>query len=378
MRTAATSDGRLLGRDVECWFDTGAYADNGPRSTATGGDAAPGPYRWDGVPRRRPLRLHEHRARPAATARSGRRTCSGSARARSTRSRAAWARSARAPPPEPVPAGRGDPRRRQAARRRPGRRRRAGGGGRRLGRAEGAAGRARRVGRTARGGCAPGLDAPSCGWRPTAASRCSSGTTEMGQGPRTVFAQIAAEVLGIEAETVVVRGTDSRFTPYDRSTGASRSTTLAGLAVMRAAEDVRTQLEEIAGAPELEPATLSRPDRAPLRAGRRRADRTRRGAPRGHAAPTPRARSSGRSASARRRSSVDPDTGVVEVLRTATVADVGRAINPQLVERQDEGATMQGIGNALLRGDAVRGRLPAELDPARLPRADVRGHAGRR
>jgi len=35
------------------------------------------------------------------------------------------------------------------------------------------------------------------------------------------------------------------------------------------------------------------------------------------------------------------------VLRSATVADVGRAINPQLVERQDEGATMQGIGNAL-------------------------------
>ena len=44
---------------------------------------------------------------------------------------------------------------------------------------------------------------------------------------------------------------------------------------------------------------------------------------------------------------VDPDTGFVEVLRTATVADVGRAINPQLVERQDEGATLQGIGNAL-------------------------------
>ena len=47
VRTAATSDGRLLGRDVECWFDTGAYADNGPRVTATGGDAAPGPYRWE-------------------------------------------------------------------------------------------------------------------------------------------------------------------------------------------------------------------------------------------------------------------------------------------------------------------------------------------
>src|SRR4029079_16150447 len=46
MRPAATGDGRLLARDVECLFDTGAYADNGPRVVATGGDAAPGPYRW--------------------------------------------------------------------------------------------------------------------------------------------------------------------------------------------------------------------------------------------------------------------------------------------------------------------------------------------
>ncbi len=44
---------------------------------------------------------------------------------------------------------------------------------------------------------------------------------------------------------------------------------------------------------------------------------------------------------------VDRATGQVKVTRTATIADSGRAINPQLVERQDEGATMQGIGNAL-------------------------------
>src|SRR5262249_56194783 len=44
---------------------------------------------------------------------------------------------------------------------------------------------------------------------------------------------------------------------------------------------------------------------------------------------------------------VDTDTGVVTVLRTSTVADVGKAINPQLVTRQDEGATLQGIGNGL-------------------------------
>jgi CO/xanthine dehydrogenase Mo-binding subunit len=44
---------------------------------------------------------------------------------------------------------------------------------------------------------------------------------------------------------------------------------------------------------------------------------------------------------------IDEDTGRVRVLKTATVADVGKAINPQLVERQDEGGTLQGLGNAL-------------------------------
>ncbi|MEX0946703.1 MAG: molybdopterin cofactor-binding domain-containing protein, partial [Acidimicrobiia bacterium] len=49
MRTAATASGDLLGRDVEIWLDTGAYADNGPRVTATAGDAGPGPYRWPSI-----------------------------------------------------------------------------------------------------------------------------------------------------------------------------------------------------------------------------------------------------------------------------------------------------------------------------------------
>ena len=56
---------------------------------------------------------------------------------------------------------------------------------------------------------------------------------------------------------------------------------------------------------------------------------------------------------------VDPDTGVITVLRTATVADVGKAINPQLVERQDEGATLQGIGNALFEEMRLRRRPDA-------------------
>ncbi len=89
MRTAATRDGRLLAREVECWFDTGAYADNGPRVVATGGDAAPGPYRWAAVPGRRRLRLHEHRAGRLLPRLRGDAPAVDRASCRSTRSRAA-------------------------------------------------------------------------------------------------------------------------------------------------------------------------------------------------------------------------------------------------------------------------------------------------
>jgi CO/xanthine dehydrogenase Mo-binding subunit len=44
---------------------------------------------------------------------------------------------------------------------------------------------------------------------------------------------------------------------------------------------------------------------------------------------------------------VEPDTGTVQVRKVATCADVGKAINPQLVHRQDEGGAIQGLGNAL-------------------------------
>ena len=45
---------------------------------------------------------------------------------------------------------------------------------------------------------------------------------------------------------IIVRGGDTRLTPYDRSTGASRSTTLAGKAVQLADREVRDQLMTIA------------------------------------------------------------------------------------------------------------------------------------
>ena len=63
-------------------------------------------------------------------------------------------------------------------------------------------------------------------------------STEMGQGSRTALAQIAARELGVPLEAVAVGQSDTRFTPFEWTTGASRTTTVVGLAVQAACADL--------------------------------------------------------------------------------------------------------------------------------------------
>ena len=69
-----------------------------------------------------------------------------------------------------------------------------------------------------------------------------TGSTELGQGSHTVLPQIAAEELGVPFEKVRVVSSDTAITPYDRSTGASRTTTLMGTAVLEASRDAIQQM----------------------------------------------------------------------------------------------------------------------------------------
>src|SRR5918995_4087369 len=69
-----------------------------------------------------------------------------------------------------------------------------------------------------------------------------AGTNQLGQGARTILSQIVAHELDVPLEVVSMRGTDTLATPFDRSTGASRSTTVMGSAVRIAALDLRKQL----------------------------------------------------------------------------------------------------------------------------------------
>lgn len=188
-----------------------------------------------------------------------------------------------------------------------------------------------------------------------------SGSTEMGQGSRTALAQIAATELGIDPDRVRVVQSDTSVTPYERTTGASRTTTLTGLAVQRACRDALRRLEEAAAevmecqVDELKTSegAVFGPDRAMSYDeliqswfGGRQGEITGVGIVRraGDLEELPPFWEIGMVGV---EVSVDPDTGVVTVEHLVTVGDVGYAINPAMVEGQDLGAATQGLGAAL-------------------------------
>lgn len=68
------------------------------------------------------------------------------------------------------------------------------------------------------------------------------GATDLGTGSDTVLAQIAAEVVGVSTNDVIVYASDTDMTPFDTGAYASSTTYISGMAVKRAAEDVRAQI----------------------------------------------------------------------------------------------------------------------------------------
>lgn len=70
------------------------------------------------------------------------------------------------------------------------------------------------------------------------------GATDLGTGSDTVLAQMAAEVLGVEVEDVIVYSSDTDFTPFDVGAYASSTTYISGGAVIRAADKVAKRITE--------------------------------------------------------------------------------------------------------------------------------------
>jgi putative selenate reductase molybdopterin-binding subunit len=70
------------------------------------------------------------------------------------------------------------------------------------------------------------------------------GATDLGTGSDTVLAQIAAEVLGVAVEDIIMYSSDTDFTPFDTGAYASSTTYISGTAVKKAAEQVADQIRE--------------------------------------------------------------------------------------------------------------------------------------
>ncbi len=70
------------------------------------------------------------------------------------------------------------------------------------------------------------------------------GATDLGTGSDTVLAQIAAEVVGVSTDDIIVYASDTDMTPFDTGAYASSTTYISGMATKRAAEQVRAQIVE--------------------------------------------------------------------------------------------------------------------------------------
>jgi CO/xanthine dehydrogenase Mo-binding subunit len=197
------------------------------------------------------------------------------------------------------------------------------------------------------------------------------GATDLGTGSDTILAQIAAEVLGVALDLVVVTSSDTDVTPFDVGAYASSTTYVSGMAVQRAAEQVRDQILAVArsmlgaegdlvvadGRVTDAAGTSVTLDQVALHSlyG---SDQSQIGASASFVpelSPPPFLASFAEVA-------VDEETGRIRLLDYVAVVDCGTPINPRLAEGQVEGALANGIGFALFEemvfDDAGRVRNP--------------------
>jgi len=196
------------------------------------------------------------------------------------------------------------------------------------------------------------------------------GTVDMGQGSDTAYAQIVAEVLGLEAEDISVVHPDTQFTPYDMGTLSSRSLFHMGKALVRAAGEVREQLLDLATAhtgvsrEDLElsegaviargGARLSLAELMERQFGMQAGNIIGRGEftpsyqpPDLETGQSPDIASFWMVGGAGAEVSVDLETGTLKVEKLVVVGDSGRAINPDVVRGQFTGAATMQLGMTL-------------------------------
>jgi CO/xanthine dehydrogenase Mo-binding subunit len=183
------------------------------------------------------------------------------------------------------------------------------------------------------------------------------GATDLGTGSDTVLAQIAAEVLGVEVQKILVRSSDTDVTPFDVGAYASSTTYLSGEAVRKAAADVAGQIrKEAAGMLDVPVRSVRLEDgRAIAKNGESVAlskialrtlyeeNQRQIAATASHVTKKSPPPFSAHFAEVE----VDTETGLIRVIKYVAAVDCGTAINPVLAEGQVEGAVLNGISYAL-------------------------------
>ncbi len=374
-------DGTIVARSVDAVYDTGAYADSGPRTAKNGGYAAPGPYR---IPNLRvessavytnkmsagPYRgfgvpqvawnFEQHMDELAAAlgmdalefrlkniVGEGDEIATGE-RLHAANVRECLVRCAKAIGWSSHPAG--------ESRTRP--------LPRRIARGKGLSCHIKST-------FTPSLSLASGRMNEDGSVVIYSGTVEIGQGARTLIGQIAAEELALPYDRVEVILSDTDVTPYDQSTTSSRSTFSMGNAVLGAAADLKRQLLTLAANQlEASPADLELRDGmvvvkgSPGRAlAYRDIIRARFGAGLGALLGQSTFQTEGGKldpATGQGKASafwfaagcgadvdVDVETGIITIRKMAMAVDAGRAIHPLNCNMQNEGSLMMGLGTTL-------------------------------
>ncbi len=213
----------------------------------------------------------------------------------------------------------------------------------------------------------PGYDGASVKIEPDGKASVHLSVASQGQGHETVFAQLAAETLGLPMRHVTVDSTDTANVPFGTGAGASRGAVVAGGAVIKACTRIADKMKRIAAHmlgvnaadmtlcegsafvtanPDLSvtvaqiaetaymigPAQMPQDETIGLDALEFYDPPSSTYAMASHVAQV----------------AVDPGTGLVTVERYYVVHDCGRVLNPKIVDGQIVGAIVQGIGAVLM------------------------------
>ncbi|HDN04616.1 MAG TPA: 2Fe-2S iron-sulfur cluster binding domain-containing protein [Chloroflexi bacterium] len=210
------------------------------------------------------------------------------------------------------------------------------------------------------------------------------GATDLGTGSDTILAQIAAEVLNVPLDDIIVYSSDTDFTPFDKGAYASSTTYISGEAVRKTAIAVRDQILDHAARmfdfPDQEELTLEyqsvkAPDGRALSfseialSSLHQLDQHQIIASASHTSPL----SPPPTAAQFAEITVDTEGGKIKVDRLLMVVDCGRVINPATAAGQVEGGMAQALGFALeeeMLFDENGHPLNPNLKEYRIPRAD--------